>query len=88
MSGFIVQFVNVKVMLYGMVSISSFVLPYTKSKLIIFLFVVGMSILGALAAVIWALAGEYFQRVLNDHYKVVNIIMGLILLRSAIDLVF
>ena len=37
--GFIAQFVNVKVMLYGMVSISTFILPYTQSALFIFLFI-------------------------------------------------
>lgn len=37
MSGFIVQFVNVKVMLYGMVSITSFVFPYTNQNLLFFI---------------------------------------------------
>ena len=88
MSGFIVQFVNVKVMLYGMVSITSFVFPYTKSKLIVFLFVIGMSILGALAALTWAFAGSIFQKFLNNHYRIVNTVMALILLKSAFDLIF
>ena len=84
--GFIAQFVNVKVMLYGMVSISTFILPYTQSALFIFLFIFGMSILGAIAALVWALAGSLFQDFLNRHYRIFNTVMGLILVKSAFDL--
>ena len=73
--GFIAQFVNVKVMLYGMVSISTFILPYTQSALFIFLFIFGMSILGAIAALVWALAGSLFQDFLNRHYRIFNTVM-------------
>ena len=85
--GFIAQFINVKVMLYGMVSISTFVLPYTQSALFIFLFILGMSVLGAIAALIWALAGSVFQTFLNKHYKIFNTIMALILIKSAFDII-
>lgn len=85
-AGFLAQFLNVKVMLYGMVSISSFVLPYTQSLLVIFSFIIGMSILGALAALTWAIVGSKFQIFLNEHYKIANIVMGVILLKSAFDL--
>lgn len=85
--GFIAQFINVKVILYGTVSISTFVLPYTQSPTIIFAFVLGMSILGAIAALVWALAGNMFQIFLNKYYKIFNFLMAAILLKSAFDLI-
>lgn len=86
--GFIAQFINIKVILYGTVSISTFVLPYTQSPIIIFAFVIGMSILGAVAALVWALAGTLFQSFLNKYYKIFNFLMAFILLKSAFDLIF
>lgn len=86
--GFIAQFINIKVILYGTVSISTFVLPYTQSPTVIFIFVIGMSILGAIAALVWALAGTLFQSFLNKYYKIFNFLMSSILLKSAFDLIF
>lgn len=86
--GFITQFINIKVILYGTVSISTFVLPYTQSSVVIFIFVAGMSILGAVAALTWALAGSLFQSFLNKYYKIFNFVMALILLKSAFDLIY
>lgn len=85
--GFIVQFVNIKVLLYGMVSISTFILPYTQSIFIISLFICGMSTLGAIAALVWALAGSIFQTFLNKHYKIFNTIMTLILVENGFSII-
>ena len=60
---------------------------YTQSALFIFLFILGMSVLGAIAALIWALAGSVFQTFLNKHYKIFNTIMALILIKSAFDII-
>ncbi|WP_035935020.1 LysE family transporter [Fusobacterium necrophorum] len=86
--GFLAQFINIKVMLYGMVSLSTFVLPYNKSVSFLFLFILGMSTLGAFAALVWALAGSIFQKYLNKYYKFFNTVMSIILLKSAFSLLY
>lgn len=86
--GFLAQFINIKVMLYRMVSLSTFVLPYNKSVSFLFLFILGMSTLGAFAALVWALAGSIFQKYLNKYYKFFNTVMSIILLKSAFSLLY
>lgn len=85
--GFITQFFNIKVLLYGNISLSVYILPYTDSLIVVIMFIALMSILGSIAAITWALVGNAFQRFLNRNYKIVNLIMSLILIKCGIDLV-
>lgn len=78
------QFVNVKIILYGITAISTFVLPYTREPL----WVLGVSLLlaaiGIFGNLCWALAGHLFQRVLQRHGNVVNNILALLLVYCAV----
>ncbi len=61
-ASFALQFVNVKIILYGITALSTFVLPQTQALS----WVVGVSVLlamiGTFGNVCWALAGHLFQR--------------------------
>lgn len=84
MSGFLMQFINPKVVLFTMTVIPSFVLPYYKSTPMLLLFVLIITIIGFLAFITWVLFGSVFKDFLQKHQKAANIVMALFLLYSAI----
>lgn len=84
MSGFLMQFVNPKVVLFTMTVIPSFVMPYYTALSKLGIFVVCITIIGFLAFVTWILFGTIFKEFLQKYQKTVNIIMALFLVYSAI----
>jgi threonine/homoserine/homoserine lactone efflux protein len=83
-SGFIMQFVNPKVVLFTMTVIPSFVMPYYTAPHILGIFVVIITTIGLLAFVTWVLFGAIFKDFLLKYQKPVNISMSLFLIFSAI----
>lgn len=83
-SGFLMQFINPKVVLFTMTVIPSFVLPYYSAPSILAIFVVVIAFIGFLAFVTWVIFGTIFRAFLQKHQKIVNIIMALFLVYSAI----
>ena len=66
-ASFALQFVNVKIILYGVTALSTFVLPQTQALS----WIVGVSVLlamiGTFGNVCWALAGHLFQRLFRQY---------------------
>jgi threonine/homoserine/homoserine lactone efflux protein len=83
-SGFIMQFVNPKVMLFTMTVIPSFVMPYYTAPPTLAIYVAITTLIGFLAFITWVLFGTIFKEFLQKHQKNVNIIMALFLVYSAI----
>ncbi len=83
-TAFILQFVNIKVILYGITVFSSFIIPYYNSPAILVLFSVLLAFTGFVSTVCWSLFGALFQRFLSKYTKAVNTIMSLLLLYCAI----
>ncbi len=83
-TGFIMQFVNPKVVLFTMTVIPSFVMPYYTEYHILTIFVAVITIVGFLAFVTWVLFGAIFKDLLLKYQKLVNISMSLFLIYSAI----
>lgn len=84
--GFLLQLVNVKIIIYGITAFSSFIFPQFKEIWIILFFAFLLSAIGNSATWIWAVAGQKLHRFLNDHYKIVNTVMGILLLYCAVSL--
>ncbi|ERK31530.1 LysE family translocator [Clostridium intestinale] len=84
MSGFLMQFINPKVILFTMTVIPSFVMPYYTKLSTLMIFVVCITIIGFMAFITWILFGTIFKGFLQKHQKAVNIIMALFLIYSAI----
>lgn len=84
MSGFLMQFINPKVILFTMTVIPSFVMPYYTKLSTLMIFVVCITIIGFMAFITWILFGTIFKSFLQKHQKAVNIIMALFLVYSAI----
>ncbi|WP_017686897.1 MULTISPECIES: LysE family transporter [Paenibacillus] len=83
-NGFIMQFVNPKVVLFTFTVIPSYVLPFYQSSFSSFLFVVLITFIGFLAYSSWVVFGTVFRTLLNRHQKLLSILMALFLLYSAI----
>ncbi|AFS77603.1 lysine exporter protein LysE [Gottschalkia acidurici 9a] len=84
MSGFLMQFVNPKILMFTMTVIPMFITPYYQSSVILSISVITITIIGFLSFITWLLFGTIFKRFLNKYEKIINIIMALFLVYSAI----
>ena len=83
LSGLVLQFLNIKVVLYGITALSSLVLPYERSAAGIALFAAALSVIGFAGTCCWALSGAVFERFFKTHAKLVNAVMALALVYCA-----
>ena len=88
LSGYLLQFVNIKVILYGLSALSSYVLPYKSSIPALIFFAFYLTFFGATGNLVWAIIGSIFRKWYNEYYRIFNIILFLLLLRCSIRLFF
>lgn len=81
--GAVLQFINVKVIIYCITSMSTFVLPFVQSAWIISFWAFLMAFIAFIATMIWSGFGSIFRSLFRDHYRVVNTIMALLLVYCA-----
>jgi threonine/homoserine/homoserine lactone efflux protein len=86
LSGFLLQFVNPKVILYGITTVSTFIVAYFRSALALTGFSALLAFIGFVATCCWSLFGSVFQRFLVKNDKAINIIMALLLVYCAVSL--
>ncbi len=86
--GVLVQFINPKGILYGITVVSTFILPYYTSYFSYFIFSLFLGIVGLMSSSFWSLFGSIFQKFLAKYRQLFNIIMALLLVYSAISIVF
>jgi threonine/homoserine/homoserine lactone efflux protein len=85
-SGLFLQFVNPKVILYGVTLFATFILPYSKELPVLLAFAVLLAFIAFVSTCCWALFGSLFKEFLAIHYKAANTIMALLLVYCAISL--
>ncbi|MGF2940904.1 LysE family transporter [Enterococcus xiangfangensis] len=83
-TGTIMQLVNVKVIIYGITSMTAFVILNTQSSSGVILGVLLLSIVGFLGTFTWAVFGSLFQNIFTKYRKQTNIIMALLLVYCAV----
>ncbi|MPN44862.1 Cysteine/O-acetylserine efflux protein [bioreactor metagenome] len=88
MAGLLLQFVNIKLILYAITTVSTFIVPYYQSPLVLISFCALLTFIGFLANCSWALFGAAFQKFLAKNDRVVNAVMALLLVYCAIKLFF
>ncbi len=86
MSGLLLQFVNVKSILFALTSMSAYAVPYSSSPLFLFAFGVAMTLFGAASVHCWAAFGAAFGRILRRRERAVNRALGLLLAWCALSL--
>ena len=86
LSGLILQFVNVKVYILGITSMSTYILPFTSDPWKI----AGLSSLLVLSAFLanlsWLAFGSVFHKLFRNYGKLINGIMALLLVYTAVSL--
>ena len=78
--GFLLQFVNVKIYLFGITALTGYITDYSTSLLILLLFELIIATIGTVATLTWVGMGVLIQRAYQKHYRVINIILALTLL--------
>lgn len=85
--GFILVFINVKMLLYALTVFSSYIVINDDRIHILLIQALILTGLCIISNITWAAAGRMLQSVLQRHYRAFNIIMALILVYCAITLV-
>jgi len=84
-AGFSMQFINLKGILYGVTVFSNFIIPNYQSPFAILLFAFFLGSMGLLATSSWAAFGVAFRTFFSKYARVINIVMGLLLIYSAVS---
>jgi threonine/homoserine/homoserine lactone efflux protein len=84
--GAFLQFINPKIMIYGITAFSSFILPHYNNIPVLVFFAFFLLFVGFTGSICWALFGSLFSMVFNKHTKVLNVIMVVLLLYCAVSL--
>lgn len=86
LSGLFMQFVNPKVILLGITTVSSFIIPYYNSVVILILFSVLLAFIGFVSTCCWSLFGALFQKFMIKNHNMVKYIMTMLLIYCAVSL--
>ncbi len=86
LSGFLLQFVNVKIYFYGLTAVNGYIIPYFKKYVIIFAFEMLIAFVGSLASLAWAFMGVKMQRFYISKYKIINAVLALFLIYCAVTM--
>ncbi len=83
LNGFLLQFLNVKVIMLGLASYPGYFLPAGDGVFLVVLFAVTMTLCCGTGNLIWATIGSMLYPVYKKWYKVINLIMALLLIWCA-----
>jgi cysteine/O-acetylserine efflux protein len=82
-AGFALQFLNLKVILYGITIYSMFITPVYREPFQTSLFAPILAVVGFIATSCWALGGDFFREFLRKNYRVFNFAMAALLVYTA-----
>lgn len=87
-TGLFVQLTNVKIMVFCMTALASFVLPYTDSLWGLLAVGLFLPFTGPVANLVWLFAGVSLQKLFADHRRGVDMVMAASLALCAVSLVW
>ena len=79
MKGFLLQFVNVKISMFGITALTGFIAPYSTALMVLIGFELLIATIGTIATMTWIGVGILIQKVYLNHYRIINIILALTL---------
>lgn len=79
LKGFLLQFVNVKIYLFGITALTGYVTEYSAALWVLLLFEIIIATIGTIATLTWVGMGVLIQRAYQKYYRVINIILALTL---------
>lgn len=83
---FLLNCLNVKVIVYGLTSYATFVLPYTTDRVSLIAAAIFLSLMGSSANCLWAYTGNALRDVFAKHCKAVNYTLALLLVYSVVTM--
>ena len=83
-AGFIMQFLNIKVILYGITVFSLFIIHSYRALLMIGLFTLALALVGFVSTSGWGLGGNIFRNSLRKNYRWFYFIMAGLLVYTAV----
>ena len=86
-AGMLLQFINPKIYIYGIMSMQAYILPfYAGEPLTLALFALLLAFIGFAFTLCWSAFGSAFRLIFSRHTKIVNTIMALLLVYCAASL--
>ena len=83
-AGMLLQFINPKIYIYGIMSMQAYILPfYAGEPLTLALFALLLAFIGFAFTLCWSAFGSAFRLLFSRHTKTVNTIMALLLVYCA-----
>lgn len=82
--GFLLQFMNIKIYLYGMTALQTYLLPNFNIPLSCLI----LTLVGFISAIIWALAGKSLALLFSTHGVLINRILAILLAVIAVTMIF
>lgn len=86
-NGFLLQFLNVKILMLGIASYSGFILPHGFYVPYILIFAVCMAGCAGTGNLIWATLGSLIYPFYERFNKIINVIMALLLVWCALKII-
>ena len=87
LNGFVLEFMNPKIFIYGIVSMEGYILPYYEGNWpALIAFAILLATIGCFFNICWALFGTIFSVLFSKYGKITNTIMALLLVYCAISL--
>ena len=74
------QFVNVKIYLFGITALTGYITNYSTALWVLIFFELIIATIGTIATTCWIGAGMAIQKVYLQYYRPINIILALTLL--------
>ncbi|MEY8427628.1 LysE family transporter [Lachnospiraceae bacterium 46-15] len=78
--GFMLQFVNVKIYLFGITALTGYVTNYNTSLSVLVFFELVIATIGTVATSAWIGIGLAIQKIYLRHYRLINIVLAVTLL--------
>lgn len=86
LSGFLLQFVNVKIYFYGMTVLSGYIIPYYAKLGEMAAAQCIITGVGCVASLVWGMFGLGIRNVYSGHYKLINGTFGAALVLCAVNM--
>lgn len=80
LKGFLLQFVNVKIYLFGITALTGYITDYSTSFVILISFELIIATIGTIATLTWIGLGVLLRKAYQKYYRPINIVLALTLL--------
>lgn len=85
--GFMLQFVNVKIYMFGITALTGYVTDYSTSLSVLLMFEMIIATIGTIATSVWIGIGMIIQKTYKRHFRIINIVLALVLLECVYSMI-